>query len=129
MYDTDPVREMGIYVLVELSHGAESKKIGLKVDNGLNEGYYQMLKSFDEGILSSSDIVPRLKDWIEGHKNTIRKLLQKPLPHNMKKPEGKELLDTLEIISTLSDSEISEALELTKPTLTQILQEFEQARA
>ncbi|MBI2541101.1 hypothetical protein HYV80_00125 [Candidatus Woesearchaeota archaeon] len=130
MYDKDPIREMGIYVLVELQNSAEIRRKGIPADLGQIERYFQMLKSFDAGVLSAADAAPYLRDWVEGHKKKVKFVLENrhKLPPNMGVSDGVDLLHTLERISKLSDDEIIEALELTKPTLTQILEEYEQAR-
>ena len=120
--------QLAFYLLVDFQCGTEylRQTPRLKWEElrvSAEDEDYLRFKSLTQSLAEPKDLVQYIKDRIRNHRKNVEVILKiKP------DPEGVKVLKTLEEISDATDEEIIEALEIAKPTIPELLIEFESER-
>ena len=120
--------QLAFYLLVDFQCGTEYlrqtpqlHRKSLKV--AAEDEDYLRFKSLTQSLAEPKDLVTYVKDRIRIHRANVETMLK-----INSDPEGVKVLKTLEEISDATDEEIIEALEIAKPTIPELLIEFESER-
>lgn len=120
--------QLAFYLLVDFQCGTEYLKQTPKLNRealrvAAEDEDYLRLKSLTQSLAEPKDLIPYVKKRIVTHRANVEIAMQiKP------DQDGAKVLRTLEEISDATDEEIIEALEIAKPTIPELLMEFESVR-
>lgn len=126
-------RELGIYLLNEVQDSIFLQKYNrilpkVRMVTPEDEDYLRFT-AMSQGMENPTDLVPYVRNKIRSHKRIVERMIRDDdtiSPDD--RQDGIKMLETLTKLSDVTDKEIVEALELARPTLAEIIKEFEQAR-